>query len=256
MQVIVMNVKTQNLKFTLLELLIVIAIITILASILLPAISKARDNAKSIICMSNIKQCYLNFQSYADKFGDKICFDYRKEGCWAPALWYSGDVQDYPNELVCPARWPYKWPRNISSSHWVKGSYYTYGMVTITDFVNYSDLGTGIWVAGVHQNTARIYEMRKVSSPSSFIFLADTLNSSSDATEYGGGAGTAYSAYTTSDTSNARVYLRAHANGNVLFWDGHVAGFSDGTNFTKVILDCWKKFNGGTVKSEVVTYYK
>ncbi len=53
-------------NFTLVELLVVIAIIAILASMLLPALSRAREQAKSIKCLAQLKQFGVYFGMYAD----------------------------------------------------------------------------------------------------------------------------------------------------------------------------------------------
>lgn len=56
------------LGFTLVELLIVIAVIAVLSAMLLPALGKARDKAKQIGCLSNIKQLYACAYNYAGDY--------------------------------------------------------------------------------------------------------------------------------------------------------------------------------------------
>lgn len=59
-------------KFTLIELLIVIAIIAILAAMLLPALNQARERAKAIECTNRLKQTGTMMFLYADSFNGRI----------------------------------------------------------------------------------------------------------------------------------------------------------------------------------------
>lgn len=53
--------------FTLVELLVVIAIVALLVALLLPALGRARETARRIVCANNLKQVRLGFQMYSDE---------------------------------------------------------------------------------------------------------------------------------------------------------------------------------------------
>ena len=86
--------------FTLIELLVVIAIIAILAAMLLPALAKAKEKAKSINCLSNMRQIGLAFKIYTDESDNKFVQLARSGAAPANAIVPDGAKTWWPDLLT------------------------------------------------------------------------------------------------------------------------------------------------------------
>lgn len=192
-------------KFTLIELLIVIAIIAILASMLLPALRKAREKAHEISCVSNLKNLNLGANCYLND--NNGVYPLPCDDGWAHPYWTErlSEYLNYESDhngirvpvLQCPA------DRSEKDFGWICSYTLNGGGQISSEGISWA---SGAASLGVNLGSARFNEV-VVSSETVLIY--DKNRSYAGLALYEGEA--------------SRLQYANHSHGgNVLFCDGHI----------------------------------
>ena len=212
--------KHSESRFSLVELLVVIAVIAILAGMLLPALNAAKSKAQSITCINNLGQVMKAQMNYASDYGDCMVSHLIFGSTWVP---YSVVLGKYVPVDPPPDRTVYLSPKLLQcpSNPENRPPASSWGWNDVYGFLYVSWTGRREYDAFRLRNDGGIfYPVHRISAPSKTVMAADT------ATKSGRGFHGFFPEETVDAAQQGAIYMQHSNRANSAFADGHVSAMS------------------------------
>lgn len=168
--------------FTLIELLVVIAIVALLIGIMLPALGRARESGRAVVCSSNQRQLVTAFTLYTDDHRGTAMPHLRTSGV-TRTYWYGQEniatqTLDHTRGTLTPYLSAAPGDRSVfECPEQPEGSYHTQGSTgTFTSTYGYNAYGLAPNTSGYFElYNQRTLKLAQIERPSSQLVFADTM---------------------------------------------------------------------------------